>query len=61
MILRLNVIFLICLNYLSIISNLLEITYYLNNKFLLLEPSPAVDLINTKRLIINKKANSFKA
>jgi len=33
-------ILLICLNYLSYLSNLLEITYYLNNKFLLLEPSP---------------------
>jgi len=32
--------FLICLNHLSYSSNLLKITYYLNNKFLLLEPSP---------------------
>jgi len=33
-------IFLICLNYLSYLSNLFEITCYLNKKFLLLEPSP---------------------
>jgi len=33
-------IFLICLNYLSYISGPLEILYYLNKKFLLLELSP---------------------
>ena len=32
--------FQICLNYLSYLSNLLKITYYLNNKISLLEPSP---------------------
>ena len=36
----------ICLNYLS---NLLEITYYLNNKFLLLEPSPICNYYVTFR------------
>jgi len=38
-------IFLICLNYLSYLSNLLETAYYLNNKFLFLQPSPIPELL----------------
>jgi len=39
----------ICLNYLSYLSNLLEITYYLNNKCLLLEPIPICNCYVTFR------------
>jgi len=43
-------IFLICLNYLS---NLLEITCYLNNKFLLLEPSRSPNNWHTDRIHVS--------
>jgi len=39
-------IFLTCLNYLSYFSNLLEFTYLLNNKVLLLEHSPAQQVVS---------------
>jgi len=42
--------FLICLNYLRYLSNLLEITYYLNNEYFLLEPSPRLQFLTSNRV-----------
>jgi len=52
MFLRLNVVF---PDLLKLLCNLLEITYNLNNKLLLLEPSPVVVLtqLNSKRQVLS--------
>ena len=46
-------IYLIFLNYLSYLSNLVEITYYLKNKFLLLEPSPSSSFLRENYFIFS--------